>query len=139
MAMKLTTVGGAAVAGALLALAMATTGIAQTKPEPAEITPEQGRKIAERLCTNCHVVDEKAPGAVPAGIPSFRGIANKKGQTGQHILNVLINPHTPMPDLQLTTDEILAIVSYLETLRTDPSMLAEAGGIVGFFVARWRS
>jgi cytochrome c len=59
--------------------------------------------------------------AMPAGIPSFRGIANKTGQTGKHIEDVLIKPHQPMPDMQLSRDEIQNIISYLETLRTDKS------------------
>lgn len=83
---------------------------------------ERGLSLAMRLCASCHVVDEATKSAVPVGLPSFRGIANAYGQTAERITNVLIRPHTPMPDTQLTRDEIEDLLAYLETLRTNPAV-----------------
>ena len=104
---------------ATLSLASATaTRSAEDRPPPS---PEKGHTLAQRFCTGCHVIDSSADSTVPAGIPTFRSIANKPGQTGQHIMNILIRPHPPMPDIHLSNLEILDIVAYLETLRTDKS------------------
>lgn len=59
---------------------------------------------------------------MPAGVGTFQGIANSPGQSAERISNVLILPHVPMPDNQLTRDEIQDILAYLETLRTNPEV-----------------
>jgi mono/diheme cytochrome c family protein len=82
----------------------------------------RGRELAVRLCSRCHLVDGADNAAVPAGIGTFRGIANSPGQSAERISNVLILPHLPMPDNQLTRDEIQSILAYLETLRTNPQV-----------------
>lgn len=81
-----------------------------------------GHRVAQRLCVGCHVIDRGANDPVPAGVATFRGIANKPGQTGQKIMDALIAPHHPMPDMQLSIEEIASIIAYLETLRTDSSI-----------------
>jgi mono/diheme cytochrome c family protein len=105
---------GAVIAAVLLSIPAAW---AEEKVPPS---PEKGYELAQRFCQGCHLVDDKAGASVPAGVPTFRGIANRLGQTGEHIRNVLIKPHAPMPDIRLTGDEIQNILSYLETLRSDP-------------------
>ena len=114
-----------AVAFALLPSAALPTG-AQGQPDPAKKapelevpSPERGLAFAQRFCKDCHLVDGSGNTTVQAGLPSLRGIANKPGQSGEHIRNVLINPHPPMPDMQVSAQEILDVISYLETLRTD--------------------
>lgn len=112
-------------------VALAFIGTARAEP-PAEIEPsaEKGQTLAERLCSSCHVVDT-ASKSVPAGIPSLRGIANQPGQTATRIMNVLIKPHVPMPDMQLSRQEMLDIIAYLDTLRADksaPSLLPPKQG-----------
>lgn len=85
-------------------------------------TQEKGHDLALTLCKGCHLVDDKVLSPVPVGIPTFRAIANRTGQTGEKIKDVLIKPHTPMPEIQLSNDEILSLIAYLETLRTDKSV-----------------
>jgi hypothetical protein len=67
------------------------------------------------------IADSKQPSAI-AGIPTFRSIANRPGQSGERIKGILIRPHVPMPDMHLTNEEITDIIAYLETLRTDRSI-----------------
>jgi mono/diheme cytochrome c family protein len=111
---------GRAVVLALAMLVCTTLAVpAQEPPLPAEPSAEKGLALAQRLCSSCHLVEGGQTTAMPAGIPSLRGIANLAGQTGQRISNVLIQPHAPMPDLRLTNEEIQHILAYLETLRTN--------------------
>ena len=103
----------------LIAVASPIEAGIETKTAPS---PDRGYALAQKFCTNCHVIDDSSDATVPAGIPAFRGIANKPSQTGQNIMNVLIKPHAPMPDLHLSRDEIIDIISYLETLRTNDAV-----------------
>ena len=121
---------GGCIAG-VVALALVVHGSARAEPpEAVEPSAEKGQALAERLCSGCHVV-ETASKSVPAGIPPLRAIANRPDQTATRIMNVLIKPHTPMPDMQLSRQEILDITAYLDTLRTDksaPSLLPPKQG-----------
>lgn len=90
--------------------------------QSAQPSAVRGHQLALRLCSGCHVVDDAGNPAVPAGIGAFRGIANRPEQSAERVSNVLILPHLPMPNSQLTRDEILDILAYLETLRTNPDV-----------------
>jgi mono/diheme cytochrome c family protein len=86
----------------------------------AQIHPDAktGRQIAEKLCVGCHIVGPKAAGAtVPADVPSFSRIANKAGQTAQSIAGAIVVPHPPMPQIQLTREEIGDVAAYILTLK----------------------
>lgn len=123
--------GSGCCAAGVLALVLILHGPARAEPpDVVEPSAEKGQTLAERLCSGCHVV-ETASKTVPAGIPPLRAIANLPGQTATRILNVLIQPHAPMPDMQLSRQEILDITAYLDTLRTDksaPSLLPPKKG-----------
>jgi cytochrome c len=86
-----------------------------------EPSAPRGRELAVRLCANCHLVDGAGKSA-PEGVGTFRGIANRPGQSADRISNTLILPHMPMPDTQITREEIQDILAYLETLRTNPDV-----------------
>jgi mono/diheme cytochrome c family protein len=86
----------------------------------AQIHPDAktGHEIAGKLCTSCHIVDSEAAGAtVPADVPSFEAIANKAGQTAEAIAGRIVIPHPPMPQIQLTREEIGDIAVYIMSLR----------------------
>jgi mono/diheme cytochrome c family protein len=89
-----------------------------------EASPEKGYDLAQKFCQGCHLIESGAGtnSTTSVGVPTFRFIANRPGQTGEHITNVLIQPHAAMPDIRLTREEILNLLSYLETLRTDPQI-----------------
>ena len=106
-----------------LALAMALmllpgwhvlAGDASNKPPP---DPVSGKALAEQLCAGCHLVSDRQKGRVVAGVPSFQAIANRPDQSVERIFKVIIRPHAPMPDMQLTRTEIGDIIAYLDTLR----------------------
>ena len=101
-------------------LAFAVVGVTSARcEEPHQPSPEKGQLLAQTLCNTCHLVDGNVGGQVTVGIPSFRGIANRVGQTGERIRNVLIDPHPPMPNVRLSNDEISDLIAFLETLRTN--------------------
>lgn len=83
----------------------------------ADMNPqaERGRELALRWCTECHVIAPDAPGgdAGPA-FTSFRAALSEPGLRAW-----LFQPHPPMPDLNLSGDEIDAILAYIRTLPAD--------------------
>lgn len=109
-------IGMAALGSGLL---LAGSALAQSKPAaPRGPDAERGLALSEQLCRNCHIVSPRQSSSAGAGIPSFRVIANKPDQTGTRIVNVLIKPHAPMPNMQLSRFEILDIIAYLDRLRS---------------------
>lgn len=113
----------AAVTAAILvaaSLVTATVTSAQA-PLPAEPSAENGRVLAQRLCSTCHIVSDDGNKTVPAGVPPFRAIAKRPGQTGARIREMLIAPPHQMPDMQLTRSEIDDLLAYLNELRGDSS------------------
>ena len=77
-----------------------------------------GRNSARALCVNCHVVEPNAASqkTVTADIPSFKAIAEKQGQTEDGLKVFMIEPHPPMPRVQLTTHELDNLASYIMSL-----------------------
>lgn len=90
-------------------------------PVPGVPSAETGKALAQRLCSNCHVVQSDSTAGVPAGLPTMRSIARRPGQTGARIKEMLIAPPHQMPDMQLTLQEIEDLLAFLQSLRDDPS------------------
>jgi hypothetical protein len=109
------TVFGLATGLTLLCLSM--TALAQQIPG----TPDKvkGQALAERLCTNCHLV---SPGQEHANVdvPSFREIANREGQTAGAITARIILPKHPMPQISLDKSELADLSAYILSLRDRP-------------------
>ena len=100
-------------------LAIVSAAAAQTIP--GRPSPDQGARLASKLCVNCHLVDQdsQASGQVEADVPSFREIANLDGQTSERMTMLIISPNHPMPTIALSRDDIAHVVSYIETLKTE--------------------
>jgi hypothetical protein len=87
-----------------------------------------GHGLAERLCTMCHLVEPGAtnpPGNV--GGPAFQDVANQPDITEKSLRRHLRTTHSnsmiplAMPDPQLTEDEVIKIIDYILSLKTQPS------------------
>lgn len=104
--------------GALWFVAAPAAAEETTKKPPSA---EDGKALAEKLCGGCHLTGAQRSDTAPVGPPPFVTIANRSGQTAERIEGALIQPHPPMPDMQLTQEEMRDIVAYLDTLRTDRS------------------
>lgn len=80
--------------------------------------PASGKALGQRLCVNCHVVvPGQTPTQVTTGVPSFREIAGKPGQTARNIQDRMLNPHPPMPEVQLTNHERADLAAYILSLK----------------------
>ena len=84
-------------------------GFAYAGPVTSEPDAERGLALAERLCTNCHLVKAGQEHA-NVDVPSFREIANKAAGT---IMGRIVLPSHPMPEIPLTTREIADLAAYM--------------------------
>ncbi len=109
-------------AGTLVLAAYTNTAFSQTPSQGYIPQATAGRVIAEKFCSTCHLTPDAAAKPVTVGIPSLSALANKPEQTPEAIALRLINPPHPMPDMQLTRDEIADVIAYLATLRISPGV-----------------
>lgn len=107
----------------LAAVCFVGAGVASADPvsnEPvtSEPSPARGQQLAQKLCSNCHLVYEGQTRAV-ADVPSFREIANREGQTEGSVMAKLIIPKHPMPVIPIDKRELNDLAAYIMSLR-DP-------------------
>ncbi len=95
----------------LLGAPPALAAPATTLPDPA-----YGQSLAERLCSNCHLVGIGQKRA-NVDVPSFAEIANQAGQTEGSIMGKIVLPKHPMPTIPLTASELADLAAYIMTLR----------------------
>jgi mono/diheme cytochrome c family protein len=76
-----------------------------------------GRSLAERWCSNCHVVGPAQQRGTSIGVPPFSAIAQMSSTTPMSLPAFLMTPHPPMPDLHLTRDEIDDVAAYILSLK----------------------
>ena len=98
----------------LRAVSLAVIVTFAAAPVRAQGDPEVGRELALRWCTSCHVVDEEGHGA-DAG-PALPALLGEGQRTADELRGWLAAPHPPMPDFDMTRQEIEDIVAYLERL-----------------------
>lgn len=107
--------GGLALLAGAIIFGTGAIGVVQAQIHPDAKT---GHEIASKLCTGCHIVDDKsAKDSVPADVPSFMEIANKPDQTAEKIAGRIVVPHPPMPTIDLTREEIGDVAVYILSLR----------------------
>lgn len=76
--------------------------------------PARGQALANIWCASCHLVDPNGTGKDTA--PPFPKIA-KQGLPDQDEARAFITaPHPPMPNFDLTREQIDDIVAYLNSL-----------------------
>jgi mono/diheme cytochrome c family protein len=91
--------------------------LALVAPALALDDPAAGKATAVKWCASCHLVEEGQAAAPAAGVPSFAAIAAKPDQTAERIAGAIVVPHPPMPDLQLSRQQIADLAAYILTLR----------------------
>jgi mono/diheme cytochrome c family protein len=73
-----------------------------------------GKTLAERWCSSCHVVEPgQQHGSTQA--PPFSEIAKKPGLDAGKIALFLLLPHPRMPDMNLSRREAAALAVYIQT------------------------
>ena len=93
-------------AGILIVLA-SNQGVA------ADPNIETGRLLAKQWCAGCHSVSSGGP--APDVAPSFDRIANDPVYTEDRLRTWLMNPHPPMPPLEISNTQINALVAYIRS------------------------
>jgi len=111
--------GRSIIIGMVCFVAILSAASAQTIP--GRPSPDQGARLASKLCVNCHLIgqESQATGRVKADVPTFREIANLDGQTSERMTVLIISPNHPMPTIALSRDDIAHVVAYIETFKTE--------------------
>lgn len=80
--------------------------------------PATGRRLAEKWCNSCHVVDPNSRDGVSTGAPTFAAVARMSSTTALALRVFLQTPHEQMPDLHLTREETDNVIAYILSLRS---------------------
>jgi mono/diheme cytochrome c family protein len=83
-------------------------------PAAAAGDAQAGRNLAQRWCSGCHVVDQSGRG--PDTAPPFPTIARQSQDDQGWLRAWLTAPHPPMPDLNLSRQQIDDVIAYLDSL-----------------------
>jgi mono/diheme cytochrome c family protein len=75
-----------------------------------------GKRLAERWCTGCHLVSPSQSTATDQ-VPSFASIAKMPDFTAAKIAFFLLDPHPKMPNMSLSRTEAADIAAYIATLK----------------------
>lgn len=78
-----------------------------------------GRRLAERWCSNCHMIARDAQRGSSNGAPSFPSVARMKSATALSLHAFLATPHPPMPDLELSTPQLDDVTAFILSQRQD--------------------
>jgi len=78
--------------------------------------PASGKNLAERWCSSCHLVSaEQATATTEA--PPFATIAERPPEELEKLDLFIADPHPPMPQLNLSRNEISDLVAYIASLK----------------------
>lgn len=75
----------------------------------------EGRKIVGQWCVSCHAASSQAAARDTA--PPFSVIARDPAYDRDRLLQVLSDPHPPMPKIHLSRKQLDDIIAYLASLR----------------------
>lgn len=79
---------------------------------------EKGEGLYQQKCVICHGTDGKGDGPAAAALSKHPADFSKpefwQGDTAKKITDVVRNGHTPMPAFDLSTEEINAIIDYMQ-------------------------
>jgi len=98
----------------LIGAALASSAFAQ---DIRHGSPERGQAIAEIWCSSCHLVTDSEQGTVLVDVPTFKNIARRLPNDTNFLIAFLANPHPPMPDLNLSRQDISDLLAYVATLK----------------------
>ncbi len=76
-----------------------------------------GHALARTWCVSCHVVDSAQKSASTSGPPTFMEVAMMPSTTTLSLHAFLTAPHAPMPDFQLSRQQIDDVTAYVLSLK----------------------
>ena len=77
---------------------------------------DNGKTLANRWCSGCHVVDQEQKLATDQA-PPFASLARMPAFNANKLAFLLLKPHPNMPTLSLSPTEIADIAEYIATLK----------------------
>jgi len=77
---------------------------------------DNGKTLANRWCSSCHVVDQEQKLATDQA-PPFASLARMPAFNANKLAFLLLKPHPNMPTLSLSRTEIADIAEYIATLK----------------------
>ncbi len=78
---------------------------------------KQGKAIAERWCSSCHVVGHEQKTAPSDQAPPFASLAARPDFSADRLALLLLAPHPNMPKLALSRFEVADLAEYILTLK----------------------
>jgi mono/diheme cytochrome c family protein len=106
---------------AILLLGAASAGAVRAADPPTgagrQLRLDDGRRIAETWCTNCHVIGPGARGPVGDAAPPFQDIARMPSTTALSLRAFLQTPHARMPDYRLSQAELDGVITWILALK----------------------
>lgn len=99
----------------LTQLGLALVVVAASVAQAAAADVDAGKRLTQQWCTGCHVVGGSNRGTDAA--PSLPALAEQKGKDPQWVKTWLADPHPPMPNLNLSRQQIDDISAYLASLQ----------------------
>ena len=78
---------------------------------------KQGKAIAERWCSSCHLVEPGQKTAATDKAPPFASVAKMPDFGAGKLSLLLLKPHPNMPKLSLSRSEIADLAEFIQTLK----------------------
>lgn len=78
----------------------------------------RGKVLAERWCSNCHVVGREPATARSDGLPTFPALANRAGITDVTLKGAMTALHSRMPDFELGARDQSDLAAYILSLKS---------------------
>ena len=78
--------------------------------------PTAGRRLAENVCSACHVIAPGQASTTDVDAPAFPDLASEPRVTALSLRVFLQTPHERMPDLRLGPEETDNVIAYILSL-----------------------
>ena len=96
-------------------LILGAAGVADGARAGADETA-MGRELAQRLCAQCHMNPGQGEKIGPSGIPSFKAVAMRPGQSIDGVVAWLKSRPPMMPNHHLSQDEMYRLATFILSL-----------------------
>ncbi|WP_193560470.1 c-type cytochrome [Dankookia rubra] len=97
----------------MLALAVLLPALASAEEPARQERLNEGRRVAEAWCADCHVIGPRARGPAGDAAPPFAAVAAMPSTTAMSLRAFLQTPHSRMPDYRLTQAELDGVVTWI--------------------------
>jgi len=93
-----------------------TSGVAFSAAPAFAADADNGKILANRWCSSCHVVQARQELATDQA-PPFASLARMPDFNASKLAYLLLKPHPNMPSLSLSRSEVANLAEYIATLK----------------------